>query len=204
MIPIPDYLKQYTSDPTQKGNFLSFKLKCSCGCNTFTVMEKEYTDDEKVLIKEYEKSVPNTGYHTIYGGIDSDGKPYRYIKILGIFKKRITFPTPPVFMQVDVIKAICAKCQNEIVIFDSRHYGYDGMISNDEEIKKYIHQFKQKGTAPCKIEVTVENELSLEAFKKIANNDCSFEFYSNAFLSIRICRLDKNGKKKLLYDFETA
>lgn len=204
MTPVPDYLKQYAINTKQRGNSLSFTLKCSCGCDTFSVMEKDYTDDEKRIISEYEKSIPNIGFHSLYGGVDSDGKPYSYIKILGIFKKPITFPEAPVFMQFDVIKAICPKCQKEIVIFDSRHHGYDGMISDDEEMKKYILHFKQKGTEPCKIEVTVENEPSLEAFQKITNHDCSFEFYSNAFCSISIRRIDINGKKRLLFDFETA
>lgn len=204
MIPTPDYLKQYSSKQTQKGNLLSFKLKCSCGCESFTILEKNYTNDEKRLIKEYEDSLPKIGWHSIHGELDSAGKPCHYIKILGIFKKHITFPPTPVFMEVNVVKAICLKCQKEIVLFDSRYHGYEGMIANDEEAKKYIPLFKQRGNGSYNIIVTIENEPSLEAFIENLNEQCSYEFYSNSFSCICIYGLDNNGKKKLLYDFETA
>ena len=204
MIPIPDYLKQYALEQTQKDNCLSFKLRCLCGCERFNVWEKDYTNKENELIKEYKENIPDTGWHTIYGGVDSNGKPYNYIKILGIFKKQITFPKTPVFMEVDVVKAICSQCQKEIVIFDSRYYGYDGMTSNNEEIKKYIPHFKQRDNKLYGIKVSIQNVPSLEAFKEVWNGHCSFEFYSNSFSWICIQGVDENGKQKVLYDFETA
>jgi hypothetical protein len=204
MIPTLDYLKQYAIEQKQIGNQLSFKLKCLCGCETFTILERNYTNDEKRLIKEYENKIPYTGLHSIYGGLDSNGKPYSYIKILGIFKKYITFPQTPAFMDVNVMKSTCSQCQKEIILFDSRYYGYEGMMSNDIEAKKYIPHFKQSGHNLYGIEVTVENEPSLEIFNNVSNKQCSLEFYSNSFSWIRIHGLDENGKKKLLYDFETA
>lgn len=204
MIPIPEYLKQYAIEPKQKDNHISFKLRCSCGGETFHVLEKDYTNDEKILIKEYKESIPNTGWHTIYGGLDANGKPYQYIKVLGVFKKQITLPQAPVFMDVNVIKAICPKCQKEIVLFDSRYHGYEGMTSPDEEAKKYIPHYKQRDNKLYQIKVAVENEPSLEAFNVGINEQCTFEFYSNSFGWICIHGLDENGKEKLLYDFETA
>lgn len=204
MIPIPDYLKQYALEQTQKDNRLSFKLRCSCGCETFSVLGKNYTKDENILVKEYKENIPNTRWHSIYGGVDSSGKPYSFIKILGIFKKQITFPQTPVFMEIDVIKAVCSQCQKEIVIFDSRYYGYDGMTSNDEEAKKYILHFKQRDHKLYGIKVSIENEPSLEAFNEVLNEHYSLEFYSNSFSRISIHGLDEKGKQKLLYDFETA
>lgn len=204
MIPAPDYLKQYASEQMQKGNLLSFRLKCSCGCELFTILENSYTNEETRRIKEYEDSIPKTGLHTIYGGLDSNGNPYQYIRILGIFKKHITFPQIPVFMGVNVVKAICSHCQREILLFDSRYHGYDAMISDNKEVKKYIPVFKQRGNIAYGIEVTIENEPSLQAFTEALNEHCSYAFYSNSFHCIRLSGLDRNGKKKLLYAFETA
>ena len=204
MIPTPDYLKQYAIEQKQKGNQLSFKLKCKCGCEMFTIFEKNYTNDEKRRISEYENKIPNIGMHSVYGGIDSNGKPYNYIKILGIFKKHITFPQMPVYMEVDVIKATCSQCQEEIVLFDSRYYGYEEMISNDEEAKKYIPHFKPINRKLYGIEITIENEPSLDAFNEILNEQCSLEFYSNSFSSICIYGLDEKENKKVLFAFETA
>lgn len=203
MIPTPDYLKQYAIEQKQKGNQLSFKLKCSCGCETFTILEKNYTNDEKRLISEYENKIPYTGWHSIYGGLDANGKPYSYIKILGIFKKYITFPQMPMFIEVNVVKATCSQCQKEIVLFDSRYYGYEGMMSDDVEAKKYIPHFKPISRKLYSIEVSIENEPSLEAFNEVLKKQSSLEFYSNSFSWICIRGLDANGKKKILYDFET-
>ena len=47
MIPIPTYLSQYATEPTQKRNRFSFKLKCTCGCEKFSILNNAYTDDEK-------------------------------------------------------------------------------------------------------------------------------------------------------------
>ena len=204
MIPTPDYLKRYALQHIQGGKRLSFKLICSCGCKTFHVLEKNYTDDEKRLIEEYGNSISHAGGHSIYSGIDSEGEPYYYTRILGIFKKSITLPKAPVFMGIDVIKAMCSQCQKEIVLFDSRYYGYDGMTSADEDAKKYTPHFKQRDRKLYCIEITIENEPSLAAFSEVLGEPCSFEFYSNSFSCIWVHGLDENGKKQLLYDFETA
>jgi hypothetical protein len=204
MIPIPDYLKQYAVGKKQKGSRLSFKLKCTCGCEKFIIWEKEYTDDEKHLIQEYEDKIPHTGWHSIYGGLDTEGKPYSYIKYFGIFKKRVDFPQIPVCMNMNVIKAVCLQCQNDVVLFDSRTHGYDGMTSDHTEERNCIPHFKQRGNTPYSVEVAIENQPSLEAFNEMMEEQHSFAFYSNSFTSIRICGLGAKGKKELLYDIETA
>ena len=204
MIPVPNYIKQYATDHKQKGNRLSFHVQCSCGCNRFALLEKSYTNDEKRLIKEYEDSLPNTGWHSVYGGVDSSGKPYHYIKILGIFKKHIVFPDAPVFMDIHVLKAMCSQCRKEIVLFDSRHHGYDGMRADDAEAAKYHPHFKPRDGKLYEIEVTVENDPSLDAFNEAMGEQCSSDVYSNSFCWIGIKGTDENGRKKVLFDFESA
>lgn len=204
MIPIPDYLKEYASMSSQKRNQLSFMLRCPCGCEDFYILENTYTNDEKALVNEYEKKTPKIRWHSIYGELDSNGKPYNYIKILGLFKKKIVFPQTPVFMKVNVIKVVCTHCQQEFVLFDSRYHGYDGIISDDEDAKKYNPQFKAKWQKSHSILVEIENAPSLEAFNEMVDKKCSCEFYSNAFISISIYAIEDNGKRKMLYDFETV
>lgn len=204
MIPIPEYLKQYASAEKRAGNRLSFRLQCTCGCDTFALWKNSYTEEEQRSIHEYEDSFPHIGGHALYGRIDSEGKPYHYIKILGIFKKKIQIPSPPVFMGICVIRAVCPRCEHEIVLFDSRCHGYDGMNAACEETRIYTPHFKQVGNGSHGIEIAVENEPSLEAFCDAAGQKCSQEFYSNAFGRICIRTVDAHGKKKLFYDMETA
>jgi hypothetical protein len=204
MIPIPDYLKQYALNPLQKGNHLSFDVNCTCGGNLFHIFKKTIENNEKKLIEQYEKSSPHTGVHSIYCGVDSHGNIYHYIKILGIFKKKIQFPTPPIVYTINVIKAVCSKCQNEIVLFDDRCYGYDGMNSDNEDAKNYKLDLKARDHKVYSLEVIIENELSLREFNEATGENVSLEHYSNSFSRICIKGTDDIGKKTLLYDFETV
>lgn len=204
MIPTPEYIKKYALGEKQKGLKLSFGIKCSCGCEKFLIKKMNYTDEEKLIIKEYEDKFPDTGWHTIYGGIDSNGKHYAYIKILGIFKKYITFPKPPIFIDFNILKAICSQCNQEITLFDSRFHGYDGMISTDTEAKEYIPHFKLINNKLYSIKIEIENENDLESFVEVTGEECSSEFYSNAFGWIRISGIDVNGKKTILLELEIA
>lgn len=204
MIPTPDYLKQYATAQKQKGNRLSFKIKCTCGCETFTVYEKDYTDEEKQLISEYESKIPKIGMHTIYGGVDADGKPYSYIKRFGIFKQYIKFPPIPVFMDFEIVKAVCSQCKKDVVLFDSRYYGYDGITSDNAEAKNYIPRFKEKDHKIYNIVINIWNMLSLEEFNNELNANCSLEEYSNSFGGISALGIDEKRNRIMLFDFETG
>lgn len=205
MIPIPTYLSQYATEPTQKRNRFSFKLKCTCGCEKFSILNNAYTDDEKQEIKEYEDKSPNIGLHSLNGEIDSNGNPFYYIKIFGIFKKRIEIPEEPICMRVTVVKAVCSKCLKEILLFDNRYHGYDAVNTvSDEEAKKYIPHFKQKNKESYNVEIIVENESSLEKFMELLGEQCSFELYADSFSWIEIVGVDSKGKKKVFCDYETA
>lgn len=204
MIPTPEYIKKYAIGEKQKGTRLSFNLNCSCGCERFLVYKNSYTDEEKMIINEYEEKFPKTGWHTIYGGIDSNGKHYAYIKILGIFKKYLSFPKIPIFMNISVLKIICSRCSNEITLFDSRFHGYEGAISTDIEAKKYIPHLKLVNNKVYSVNIEIENEIDLKSFNEATGDEYSREFYSNAFGWIRISGFDENGKKKIFLDIETS
>lgn len=203
MIPIPDYLKSYGIELLQKGDSLSFKLKCDCGCELFSVLKRSYSNEEKRLIQEYENNLPKLGMHTIYGEIDRDGNPIHYIKVLGLFKKKIIFPQAPSFMNIAAVKGVCSSCKKIIDIFDSRYHGYDGMLSVDRELQNYVPTFTPSKKS-YEIVIVIENDPSLEAFNENSNERYSYEFYSNAFYSIRVYGIDENGRKRMLFDAETA
>ena len=133
-----------------------------------------------------------------------DAKDDEANKILGIFKKKIQLPPPPIFETITISKIVCSKCKNEIVLFDSRYYGYDGVNSDNEAAKKYVLDFKVRTHKLYGVEVVVENELSLREFNDAVGKECSFECYSNSFSNIRINITDEKGKKSVLCDSETA
>lgn len=170
MIEVPEYLNQYVFKKMQKGNRLSFKIKCTCGCEDFSIVRNSYTKDEKRLKKEYEGKEPVTGWHSIYGGIDANGKPYNYIRKFFFFKKYIEFPPEPEFMRVNVIKATCSQCNNEIVIFDNRYHGYDSQFTTEEQ-RLYAPHFEtikaQKGNIFVSIEQYDKADVAPELFSWI-------------------------------------
>lgn len=189
MLEVPDYLKTYASEIKQKGKNFTFKLKCTCSHDTFAVYENCYTKEEEQLKKEYEEKVPDTGYHTVYGGVDSEGQVYSYIKKFGIFKKYIEFPKVPVFMTVTVIKVVCGQCNENIAVFDSRYHGYDSPDSTEEQLAyvPYFEQIKEKsGNVLLNIEQYDEEDVPPDHFSRI-----------------RVYIISGDKKKKIL-DLETG
>ena len=189
MTGVPEYLKPYSLTANQKSSRLSFQLKCTCGCDVFSIIGNSYTQEEKRIKKEYEDKIPDTGWHTIYGGIDASGKPYCYIKKFFFFKKYIELPQEPVFMGINVIKAACSQCQKEIVVFDSRYNGYDSQFTTEEQ-KEYIPSFENSKAEVGNITVALEQ-------------DDAEDIAPELFLGIRIAV--KNGqKKRIIFDAETG
>lgn len=189
MVGVPEYLNKYVSEKKQQETRLSFKIKCTCGCEFFSILRNSYTKDEKRLKKEYEEKVPDPGWHTIYGGIDANGKPYSYIKKIFFFKKYIEFPPEPVFMGVNVIKAICSQCNNEIVIYDSRYHGYDSQFITEEQ-RLYVPHFENSKAINGNI------FISLEQYDEV---DVSPEHFSRIQISVT-----EGDKRRKFFDAETG
>lgn len=145
MSQIPEYLRPYAKEMTQKDSRPSFKLRCSCGCETFLAVKNQLTPEEEEQKINYQNSFPDIGWHSLNGGIDANGKPYAYIRKFFFFKKYINIPPEPVFMSVNVVKAVCADCHKEIILFDSRCHGYDAQFATKEQ-KSYLPHFdNEKG-----------------------------------------------------------
>ena len=145
-----------------------------------------------------------SGLHSIYYETDENGEVYSYIKIFGLFKKKIIYPKAPMCMLVKVIKATCKDCKKEILVFDNRFYGYDGTTSQYEEERKYSPNFKKISNECYKVEIIIENDNSLKEFNEAIGEKCNSEFYSNSFSWIRINRIDEKGKRTIIVDLETA
>ena len=177
---VTEYLRQYTSDKKQKGGSISFKLKCTCGCEAFYVVKNSRTPQEARMQKEYEEKLPNTGWHSIYGGLDANGEPYYYIKRFFFFKKRIMLPKEPVFMGIHAIKAICSRCQKEIAVFDSRYNGYDSQFATEEQ-KAYVPHFENSNEKAGNIKIVMEQCDGAEDFSRIqvfvSDGDKSHKFF---------------------------
>ena len=141
---------------------------------------------------------------------DEDGtlhhwKLYEPSKGLKGRHEEVFLPDRPYFSGIVVIKSKCIKCEKEYLLFDSRMHGYDGMTNEkDQAAIEYEPHFKLKCKEAVSLEVKVENDESLEKFQD--NTDLGFteEQFSDAFSWIIIYRINNNGKKAKIFDWETA
>lgn len=165
MYPLPDYIRPFAANLRTDKAVFTYSLQCSCGSESFYLYENKHSEEERALIAQYEASMPKTGLHTIHGGIGKNGKPYCYIRILGIFKKYITIPDPPYFMDIHVVKAVCPDCGKEILLFDSR-LDEGGALSG--EVRAYTPHFSAKKPQPTK--VTVKADYIVENGEEFATD----------------------------------
>lgn len=175
------------------------QLKNVCEYNFFDVFENCLTMEERKAEKPYYEIVNQM--HGPYKELDymwrlDDGTLVRYEDVQKL---------KPWFSGIEVLKAKCSACGKEILLFDNRTCGYDALTGeHTDAYMAYTPHFKPKGNSSLKIELTFENDSSLDAFKEATGMDCTEEFYSNAFSWIQIYGISDEGKRKKLLDEETA
>lgn len=210
MVPIPDYLAHISIHDKSKDNLTTFSLRCPCGNNTFFFYENVLTPEEKKEIRPYYDAL-----HYLYGRdgygsrmtVDENGTRHLW-KLLnrdGSEKEEVFLPPKPFYAGVTVIKVKCASCGQEHILFNSRIHGYDGMTSEKEpDVLAYQPLFKQKGRQSSRIIIKIKNDPSYEEFNSQPGLAFDEQQYSNSFSWIVIYGIDGGGKKKKLFDCETA
>ena len=189
MIGVPDYISPYAHDIRTAKDGVSFGIQCTCGCRTLALLKNTFSAEEKRILDEYEKSLPDIKRHTVRGGVGEDGKPYLCIRRLFFFRKYIEFPPAPYFANIRTVKAVCEACNQEIVIFDSRLHGYDSMEASEEELR-YVPYYSGRKTEYCHVSVKLE---------QLEDEDLDARY----FTGIGICKT-AGGKKKNYFEAETA
>ena len=90
-------------------------------------------------------------------------------------------------------------------MFDSRLHGYDGIVSEHcEEELEYSPHYRLKNQNALKVILVVENDTTLDTFVSNTGVKLNEQDYSNAYSWIAIYGIDDSGKKKILFEFETA
>lgn len=205
-VPIPHYLKDIAILEKQKDTWVHFYIKCSCGSDRFLVYENYLNKEEKALEKPYydkltEIYCSNSPRITTK---DENGKIH-YWKALEDSKEEIVIPEKPYFSGITVIKAKCADCGKEHLIFDSRIHGYDGITSEEtKEAMDYEPHFRSKCKGIVSLSLKIENSESFEEFSEDFDLGFNEEQYSNAFSWLMIYKTDEKGKKTKIFDYETA
>ena len=188
MTSVPAYLEPYSADVLIKNDTTSFSLKCVCGCDSFLLYKNVFSEEEKREMERYEANCPKLRLHTLHGGTGKDGKPYAYIRILGIFKKHIVLPRAPFFAGIKVIKALCASCGEEVVVFDSRIHG-NALTDVSYEAVAYAPHFEEENRDPCHVFVEIERSEEDEA--------------ETPFVSSIVVHAKRHGRKRIVFEYES-
>lgn len=206
---IPEYLRPIARERQVKGTHSTCVLVCSCGNQQFHVYHNKFTDAEKAAYDQYWEE-----YEKVYRGSyasmctrDTDGKLHHWKLVVPGIKVEVFPPESLPFSTVISWRARCGVCGTEYLVFDSRIHGYGGVFCTEEANMDYVPRYVQRtfrDKAPRRIEITTENDATLEAFRENTGIECAYETYSNAFGWIAIQAVDENGKKTKLLDHETA
>lgn len=212
---IPAYLKPIAREVKVKGGKTTVALVCECGNDLFWLYENKLTKEEKKQMEPHEKALDElySGGYGSYCTKDEDGTLHHWRlvepKILWKPAKAVEVfvPEAPAFAGIVSMQAECSGCGKVHTIFDNRIHGYDGVFCNDNADLTYQPHYQKRTTRdklPRKIEIVIENDETLEEFRKNTDIDCDEAAYSNAFGWIAIYAIDAKGKKSRILDFETA
>ena len=210
MIPIPEYLKENSINAKHTKTNIQFDFVCDCNNKEFYIFQNHLTKEEKEIVDEYNKEFEKAFKGSWTYTMESDDKGiihyYRLYTPLGMYgpKKEVFPPETPSFAELNIIKAKCTHCGKEYVLFDSRYHGYDAVTNEESVVSTYIPHFKQKRNSALGVVIKVENDGSFEEFIDNTGEECDEEFYSNAFGSMSIYTVNSEGKKKKIFDAETA
>jgi hypothetical protein len=207
-MPIPEYLQTYAVDPQTKKNHTTFDLRCTCGHELFHASRRADTKEEKRLLKPYYDYLEFIYKCPRKYTIDENKIVHYWHSENGVWVED-NHPERPFFAGIEVFRVTCAACGREITVFDSRYHGYDAIYCGDlpPEAKAYQPSFRPTGSrdgSPMRIALKLEHDESLEEFRENVGAEATFEEYADAFTWIWIYGMGENGKKKKLFESETA
>lgn len=213
-MPIPDCLKEIAVPVSEKGEWTTFSLKCSCGCDAFYLSENRLTKEEQMLERPYYDALDylfgsrGSGFGSTGRWIDDQGRAHswRLLSSQGLDgpKEDVIIPDRPFFSGIIRLTVKCADCGTEHILFDSRFHGYDGMIRTPtpEELAYQPHM-KQRRGGPIAIQVKVETTETPGSILEIDRTDLSPTDWTNAFDWIIVYKI-KDGKRTKIFEMETA
>lgn len=207
-MPIPSHLQAFAAEPRTKRCHTSFDLRCTCGHELFFAFRRTETKEEKRLVKPYYDYLEFIYKCPRKYTIDENKIVHYWHSENGVWVED-NYPEKPFFAFIDTLCVTCAACEKRITLFDSRFHGYDAIYCGDltPEAEAYEPAFRQVGNrdgSPVKITVKLEHDESLEEFRESTGTEATYEEYADAFTWIWIYAIDQKGKKKRIFESETA
>ena len=206
---IPQYLREIATKRKVRDGRTTFAITCGCGCGLFDIFVNSHTAEEKKALADYEKANEKIFRRSwaIKGTVDENGVHHTWRYLAPGIRVEVFPPEVPVFASLVCWKLRCSGCGKEHLIFDNRFHGYDGAFCSEDADRDYQPRFRQRvfrDGLPRRIEITTENDRTIEEFRENTGMDCNFDTWSNAFGWIGVDALDSRGKRTRILESETA
>ena len=207
-MPVPAYLLPYAAEPRTKRCHTSFDLRCTCGHELFRASRRVETKEEKRLVRPYYDYLLMVFSGPRKVTKEEDGTVRHWHTENGEWVED-NYPERPFFAGIEVFRVTCAACGQEITVFDSRYHGYDALYCDGltPEAEAYEPAFRQVGnrdSSPMRIALKLEHDESLEEFRENIGAEATYEAHADAFTWIWVYAIDQKGKKKKIFESETA
>ena len=207
-MPIPSHLQAYAAEPRTKRCHTSFDLRCTCGHELFFAFRRTETKEEKRFLKPYYDYLEFIYKCPRKYTIDENKIVHYWHSENGVWVED-NYPEKPFFAFIDTLCVTCAACEKRITLFDSRFHGYDAIYCGDltPEAEAYEPTLRPTGNrdgSPMRIALKLEHDESLEEFRENIGAEATYEAYADAFTWIWVYAIDQKGKKKKIFESETA
>ena len=207
-MPIPSHLQAFAAEPRTKRCHTSFDLRCTCGHELFFAFRRTETKEEKRLLKPYYDYLEFIYKCPRKYTIDENKIVHYWHSENGVWVED-NYPEKPFFAFIDTLCVTCAACEKRITLFDSRFHGYDAIYCGDltPEAEAYEPTLRPTGNrdgSPMRIALKLEHDESLEEFRENIGAEATYEAYADAFTWIWVYAIDQKGKKKKIFESETA
>lgn len=207
---IPAYLRPYATNADIGKHAITFRVKCSCGCDRIQLVERALTPAEKAAAEKWKG----------YVSCQDENDRFYMVKqgFFGTKRIEVTEEEADLLVPVGIAKAVCSVCGKEILLFDETVHGYD--VSDprihdeesceNEDDENEIDVFEPLGQ-PGAVGVKLKYDMSFKEFVKDA--ECTYDddfdednaeaYYELAFTAIEI-QAEENGRLKTLFTRNTA
>lgn len=197
---IPTYLREYATNGRVKKDITSFSMVCSCGGTHFEVLRNRIEQEEDDV---------HFGILGSTSRIDKTGREYwQDYTFFGIPVGKRHY-CDEMIIDPDVVKIKCLDCGEEIVVFHSKHHGYDGVCYQlnkqkytmrckaDEDLEFYCARKK------CGVIVEVRQDLPYAELEDEFGEKMSLDLYADLFGEIFIKGVSADGKIRTIACYET-
>lgn len=198
-LPVPRHLRGIAAEVRQTAYSVKVRLRCPCGCECFRVEKNTWTEAEKREMEAHEAALKKVICGYTFRRLP-DGRFQHRRNLFGLIPLRWKYfdmPQAPCWWDVQCIRIICAACQAEHLVFDSRLHGFEAWAAEWPQDTMDWQPRWRCVIRTAAITVTVKPRdpaLLMEENPELTPEDCS-DLYES--ISIRY-RTDDGSSREVL------